>query len=129
MSKTRVFLIVLLLSTSALVSGCVAVVVGVGAAGTVAYIRGDLEVEEDKSIDDVYAATVKALDDLELNVITKGKDAMSAVIVVRDAQDKKIKIKLTAVGKDMTKLSIRIGAFGSETKSMRIYDQIKKNLE
>ena len=53
---------------------------------------------------------------------------MSAEIIVRDAQDKKIKIKLSATAEGTTKLSIRVGAFGSETKSRLIYEQIKKNL-
>ena len=53
---------------------------------------------------------------------------MSAVFVGRDAEDKKIRIKLTATQEDMTELSIRIGMFGDETKSRRIYEQIKKRL-
>lgn len=93
-----------------------------------AYVRGDLEAEESKNIDTVYKATQKALSELELNIVKKTKDAMSAVIVARDAQDKKITIKLTATAEDTTKLSVRIGMFGNETKSRRIYEQIKKNL-
>ena len=66
---------------------------------------------------------------LELSVSTDAKDAMSATIVVRDSQDKKMTIKLLATTEDSTKLFIRVGTFGSETKSRLIYDQIKKNLQ
>ena len=69
------------------------------------------------------------MEQLELSVSTKTKDAMSAEVVARDSQDKKITIKLTATAEGSTKISIRIGVFGSETKSRLIYDQIKKNLQ
>ena len=89
--------------------GCVVAAVGVGAAGTVAYVRGDLQAVESKKLDVVYEATLKAIDELELNVTKKTKDALSAVIVARDAQDKKITIKLSATTEETTKLSIRVG--------------------
>jgi hypothetical protein len=128
MRKTQVVLILLLVGTAALLQGCVAVAVGAG-AGTVAYIRGDLEAVETKNIDAVYEATLKAMEQLELSVSKKTKDAMSAEVVAHDSQDKKITIVLTATAEGSTKLSIRIGVFGSETKSRLIYDQIKKNLK
>lgn len=128
MRKKRVFVIVLLVGTVGLVGGCMVVAVGAGAAGTVAYVRGDLEAVESKKLDAVYEATLKAVDELELNVTKETKDALSAVIVTRDAQDKKIRIKLSATTDDTTKLSIRVGLFGSETKSRLIYQKIHENL-
>jgi len=127
MRKGQIFLALLLVSPLVLVGGCVVVAAG-GAAGTVAYIRGDLEAVEAKDIDTVYKATEKALEELGLVVSKKTKDALSAEIIARDSQDKKIKIKLSATTEGTTKLSIRAGLFGNETKSMLIYDQIKKNL-
>ena len=115
------------MGTLLFVGGCVVAAAGAG-AGTVAYIRGDLESVQAHKLDAVYKATEKALDELELNVVRKTKDALSAVIVARDAQDKKITIKLTVTAENTTKLYIRVGFFGSETKSRRIYEQIKKNL-
>jgi hypothetical protein len=107
--------------------GCVVAAVGAG-AGTVAYVRGDLEVVEREKLDVVYKATEKAISELELAVSKKTKDAMSAEIIARDSQDKKIRIRLSATAEGTTKLSIRAGLFGDETKSMLIYEQIKKNL-
>jgi hypothetical protein len=129
MQKRQVILILLLVSTAALLQGCVAAVVGAGAAGTVAYVRGDLESVEPKNINTVYQATLKAMEQLELNVSNKTKDSLSAEIVARDSQDKKVTVKLGATAEGATKLSIRIGIFGSETKSRLIYEQIKKNLK
>ncbi len=127
MQKKQVVIMILFVGMAVFIQGCVVAAVGAG-AGTVAYVRGDLQTVESKSLDDVYEATEKAIKELGLNVTKKTKDAMSATIVARDAQDKKITIKLSASTEETTKLSIRIGVFGSETKSRRIYEEIKKNL-
>ncbi|MEE9370993.1 MAG: DUF3568 family protein [Sedimentisphaerales bacterium] len=127
MQKKQVVITILFVGMAVFIQGCVIAAVGAG-AGTVAYVRGDLQTVESKSLDDVYEATEKAIKELGLNVTKKTKDAMSATIVARDAQDKKITIKLSASTEETTKLSIRIGVFGSETKSRRIYEEIKKNL-
>jgi hypothetical protein len=127
MQKREIALIVFCLMMTVVLQGCLVAAVGAG-AGTVAYLRGDLETVEAKGIDTVYAATKKAVEQLDLNVSSDTKDALSAEIIARDAQDKKITINLKSTAEGTTKISIRVGTFGSETKSILIYDQIKKNL-
>jgi hypothetical protein len=132
MRKERVFLILALVGTAVLAQGCAVALVGAGVAagaGTVAYLRGDLEAVEPKNIDTVFEATEKAVEELGLKVSKKTKDKMSAVIIARDAQDKKITIKLRAAAEGGTKLSIRVGGFGDETKSRLIYQKIREKLE
>jgi len=128
MQVKRIILIVLLIGIAAFNQGCVVAAVGVGAAGTIAYVRGDLEAVESHSLDNVYEATLKALEELELNVISKSKDALTATVNARDAQDKKVKITLKKTAEQSTKISIRIGTFGDETKSRLIYQKIDYNL-
>ena len=129
MRKQQVILAALYVATAVMVSGCVLAAVGAGAAGTVAYVKGDLEVVESKDLDTVYAATKKALADLELNAIQDNKDKMGATLVSRDSQDKKVTIKLTAVTDESTEISVRFGTFGDEAKSAMVYSKIKENLE
>jgi hypothetical protein len=128
MHVKRILLIFLLVGIALFSHGCVAAAVGVGAAGTIAYVRGDLEVVESYSLDKVYQATETALDELELNVISKSKDALTGTINARDAQDKKVTITLKKVAEQTTSISIRIGTFGDETKSRMIYQKINYNL-
>ncbi|MCJ7692344.1 MAG: DUF3568 domain-containing protein [Sedimentisphaerales bacterium] len=128
MQKGQVFLVLLLSGVAVLAQGCVVAAVGAGAAGTVAYVRGDLETVETAGLETLYKASLVALDELELAVIQKAKDAMTAEIISRDVEDKKIRIKLNSTAEGMTKLSIRIGMFGDETKSRLIYEAIKKEL-
>jgi len=129
MLKKQAFLIMMLAGAAVLLEGCMLAVVGVGAAGTVAYVRGDLESIESENVDVVYDATLKALQELELRPTRKSKDALGAEIVTYDAQDKKITIRLKSAAEGTTKISIRIGVFGSETKSRLIYQKIRENLQ
>lgn len=129
MNKQKVVLAILYLGAAVTLSGCVLLAVGAGAAGTVAYIKGDLEVLEDKGLEAVYVASKEALEDLELRAIQDNKDKIGATLVSRDSQDKKITIKLKAVSDESTEISIRYGTFGSEAKSSMIYNKIKENLD
>jgi len=112
-------------------AGCLAVAAGAGAAGTVAYMAGDLETDVSEDLDTLYAATRKALGDLELGIIEgkSAKDGLSATLVARDADDKKVTVKLKSISDEMTELSIRVGVFGNETKSQLIYGKILDNLD
>jgi hypothetical protein len=112
-------------------AGCLVVAAGAGAAGTVAYLRGDLEMEQAYDVETVYTATREAMEQLKLPVLEgkTEKDALSATIVARDASDKRVTIKLKALGERMTGISIRIGTFGDQTKSQMIYTRIRENLK
>jgi len=127
--KEQILLVVLLVGSAVSVTGCIAVVAGAGAAGTVAYLKGDLESVESRKLDEVHAATLKAVEQLGLKVTKIRKDALSAEVVARDAQDKKVTITLSAATEQTTKLSIRVGVFGSEAKSRLIYQKIYDNLQ
>lgn len=129
MLKVQVPLIAMLVGSMLLLQGCLAAAVGIGAAGTIAYVRGDLQAVESESIDDVYEATLMALKELELLPTSKSKDALVAEIITYDAQDKKITIKLKTMEDGTTKISIRIGVFGSESKSRLIHQKIRENLQ
>ena len=127
MDKKQVALIVVICCLVSVVSGCAVVLVGAG-AGTVAYLKGNIEAILEEDLGQVYAASLRALDKLEISATRKEKDALSAVIVGRTAADKKITIKLKATENNLTNLSIRVGVFGNRPQSQRIYDEIKKHL-
>ena len=129
MKNQQVILALLAIGATVLLGGCMLAAVGAGAAGTVAYVKGDLEAVEAKKLDTVYDATKKALKQLELSVSVDTKDKISATIIARDSSDKKITVKLSAATEDSTNISIRFGTFGSETKSTMVYNKIKENLK
>jgi hypothetical protein len=127
--KTQQLIISTLLASFALsISGCAIALVGAGAAAGVGYIKGDLEATLEDDVEDVYRASLQALNKLKLAVISRQMDALSAKITSRTSEDKKIQIKIKRIDRRNTKLAIRIGVFGNETKSRIIYDKIKENL-
>jgi hypothetical protein len=127
--KSKALLNLLILSLiPVFLGGCVAVVAAGGAAGGVAYIRGELQVTLDERVADVNDAVEAAGKDLELNRISGERDQMGGKFIFRNAQDEKITITTTAETDATTKLGIRIGLFGNEQQSMLILDRIRDNL-
>ncbi len=129
MHRNTVFLIILLSAAAVCVSGCVLAAVGAGAAGTVAYLRGDLEAMRAERLNAVYDASLQAMQQMEYKIVKSSKDATTGEIVAKDSQDDKITIKLEATAEGPTSISIRVGTFGSERRSRLIYDKIRTNLE
>lgn len=128
MSARRLLIALLLGLSAAGLTGCVAVVAA-GAAGTgVAWYRGRLEANLDQNIEAVFAASQKALNQLEFANISNKKSTVDAEIVSRTALDKKVEIRLEKVTDRSTKVTIRVGVFGDETLSMSILDKIKAAL-
>jgi hypothetical protein len=132
MKKSRIILAVLLAGMAICATGCWVVpfaVVGGGAAGTVAYVKGDLETTLDAGMDKSYAASLKALEQLQIVPTQKLKDSLSAEIIARRSDDTKITVALTRVDDKITKMSIRVGVFGDQAQSTTIYERIKQNLK
>lgn len=128
MRKRQAVLVLIVCGSAFFMQGCTAVLLVGAGAGTVAYLKGDLNAVMSEDVGHIYAATLKALDELEIATTRRQKDALSAVIVGRTIEDKKITIKLKSTEDKLTKLSIRIGMFGNESMSRAIYEQIKKNI-
>jgi hypothetical protein len=65
MSRNGLVLLVLLAMAMVSVQGCMVAAVGAAAAGTVAYVKGDLQAVEAVPIDRVYEASLAAMEELE----------------------------------------------------------------
>lgn len=116
-----------LLSLLPVLTGCVLVAAGAG-AGTVAYVRGELNTNVGHDYGKVVDATRRALKDLEFARVSENKDALKAVFVSRTALDKKVEVTVTRQGDKSTQVQIRVGLFGDEQLSVAILDKIKSVL-
>jgi hypothetical protein len=104
------------------------VAAGAAGAGTVAYVRGELDATLGNPYSPVVDAAARAMTQLQFATVSESRDAFNAEIIARTSQDKKIDITLSRQGDDLTQLKIRIGLFGNEEESRAILDRIKSNL-
>ena len=109
-------------------SGCVAVVAGAAGAGTMAYIRGELDAPLDTNYHQAVTAADRAIKQLQFALVSDRQDALTAVFTARTAEDKKITIKVVKVGDQTSKVEIRVGWMGDERVSLTILDRIKANV-
>jgi ABC-type sugar transport system substrate-binding protein len=130
MKTTLKLQLVLAVAALALASltGCVAVVAGAASAGTVAWVRGELESTLSAGYDKSAEATNLAVQQLQLAKISETKSGEDDVIIVRTAGDRKVRIRLTRVADSNTKVRIRVGWFGDEALSLTVLEKIRANL-
>lgn len=109
-------------------NGCAALMNGGVAAGTVTYLMGQLKSIEESSLESTWEATQKTMEDLEFIITSKEKDSLTARLIARGANDKKIQIRLKKISEELTEVRIRVGTFGDESLSRQILERLKKNL-
>ena len=126
MQNKHAFLMLLLAFTIVFGQGCTTTVVGPQGETAAVYKFGTLTVEEPSDISAVYEAAENALTKLELNITQKMKDELSAKIVARDSQDKKITVNLASITTGSTKMSIRAGSFAG---ARRIQEMVHDSLQ
>lgn len=126
--RLRVIAALLLVTPIVWTSGCLAVAAGAAGAGTVAYIRGQLEASVSHNIDAVDRAANRAAEQLRFAKINESADALTRVITLRTAEDKKIEVKISRSTDTLTQIRIRVGVFGDEALSRLLLEKIQANL-
>lgn len=121
-------ILLFLLCAVIIMQGCVAVVGAGAGAGTVAYVRGELQTTYAASFNRTWEASLAALKDLGITVYNTQKDATEGDIEATKADGTKVKINLKPTGSDTTSVKIRVGIFGDEEVSKTISSQIFKRL-
>ena len=99
-----------------------------GAGSAVAYVRGDLDATLNVPFERAVRASDLAVEQLRFEKVSEKKDALQAVLVSRNAADKRVEIRIEKVDDDATKLKIRVGTFGDESIAVATYSQINANL-
>ncbi|MCL4741626.1 MAG: DUF3568 family protein [Phycisphaerales bacterium] len=111
----------LLLATLAWHGGCAAVVV-------YAYANGESTHDVNAPLDDVWAASLAAFDELELPVAASSRDEDSGRIKSRTPGGDEITLRLQQRKVDQTRAKVRIGLFGDEKRSQQIIRSIEGRL-
>lgn len=109
-------------------TGCLVVAAGAAGAGTVAYVRGDLQATLDADYDRAVRATRGGIEKMGFALISERKDALVAEFVARTAQDKKVQVRVTKQTENNSGIRIRVSVFGDEQISRALLDAIKARL-
>jgi hypothetical protein len=107
------------------VIGCAPTIVSTDAG---VYQNGTLFAAASKDLDSVYAATLFAMDKLQLQVTDKAKDVFAAKVVAKSADGKFVTVTMKPEGEQKTSYQIHIGAFGNEERARKIYGEINTGL-
>lgn len=99
-----------------------------GQAPAVAYVRGDLDAVLDAPLDQAVRAARAAVAQLEFTPLEEKKDALQALVVARNALERRIEIRLEREGERVTRLRIRVGTFGDEAVAVATYVKLTANL-
>jgi hypothetical protein len=130
--KTKRWILAMAAALSLLVcGGCAVLLVGgavAAGAGTVVYVKGELQATVDGTMEQVWAAARAGLKDLQMPVTGEQKDALNGQFIARAAGDKKVTVRVKKVTGTSTELGIRVGLWGEEAMSHEILDKIKKHL-
>ena len=127
-SRSEVLLTGGIVLLAMLASGCAAVAVAGAGVGGYAFHKGKLTVVAEANLQNTWEATLAAAKDLDIReeVVTTGSLVRKFRGSMSDGES--VKIDLTSVTADSTEVKIRIGTFGDEVLSNRIYEEINSNL-
>lgn len=126
----RLFVMAWLVALGAQLS-CAALLVGGGAiagAGMVAYAKGELSATEEASFPRAWAAAQAAMDDLDLTIVSRQRGEVSAKLVARGADNRRVTVSLERQMGDLTEIRVRVGIFGEESLSRLVLDKIRQRL-
>jgi len=112
-----------------LCNGCGALLL-LGGAGTstIAFATGELQVIEEVSLGRLDVASGIALETLGYDSAEATRKPERVRWSARTAGGEAVEIRLRARGRERTRIRIRVGAFGDETRSRLVLEQIRQSL-
>lgn len=93
------------------------------------YSRGSLFALSGKDLDSVYAATLAAMKQLEIEIAEQNKDVFYAKVIGNIADGRTVTIRIEPGADKSTELRIQTSSFGNEERSRVIYKKIQENLK
>lgn len=97
-------------------------------AGTTAYVGGVLESAEKGTLAQAYLDALDAVEELRFELVRTTLDEHYALVMVREAGGRKIRIQLQRKSPIVTKVRIRVGLLGDQAMSRLVLAQIRQEL-
>ncbi len=117
---------VLLLSLT-LLWGCEVALIGVGAGvgvGAYKYIEGNLERDYPLAFDSAWDAVNTSLENLQMSVSNSINEGTKGKIEAVRRDGTNITIRIKDRGQGVSRISVRVGFFGSRDEARRVHEEI-----
>jgi len=112
---------------AALIAGIIGCAPTIVSSDAGVYQHGTLYGKASKDVDAVYAATLAAMDKLQLQVIDKAKDVFAAKVIAKSADGKTVAVKIRPIENNKTAFEIHVG-LRNEERAQKVYDEIIASL-
>ena len=112
---------------AALIAGIIGCAPTIVSSDAGVYQHGTLYGKASKDVDAVYAATLAAMDKLQLQVIEKAKDVFAAKVIAKSADGKTVAVKIRPIENNKTAFEIHVG-LRNEERAQKVYDEIIASL-
>ena len=116
------------LAATVVPSGCIAVAAAAAGGAGVAYVMGEFEGTLEATPPAVVKAARKALDSLDIEVVSHESSGVDGRVEGKTALAKKVVITVEREGEKTSKVGIRVDRWGDEALSRDIYERIKTRL-
>jgi len=108
--------------------GCVAVAAAGAGAGTYAFVKGSTEFNVDAPYNDVWHVTGEVLREYEITITDQSRDALEGTYKGERHDGSNVVVDVASLQRDVTKVKIRVGAFGDRAFQERFADSLKARL-
>src|SRR5947207_241390 len=109
-------------------SGCLIAAAAAGTGAGVAYVKGKTEAVLDADPRAIADATVQAMKDLDIAMVSREAGEAESTVVGRTAKDTKIEVTAKAETTKTSRIYIRVGVFGDDPLQAKLLGKIKENL-
>ena len=109
--------------------GCIALALGsAGTAENIVYIDGNLSNELEASVSEINAATLRALEGLEMPLQENTLSGSRAKVRSRYSDSQTVWVDIERGNASTSKITIRVGTHGNKRRSIYLLDAIKAKL-
>ena len=109
--------------------GCIPLIVGAAAgAGTAVWLSNKLVHEVNEPNEEVLKATKRALDALDMPVVSETIKKDVAQVISRYSNGDKVWVDIRPTSEQRSQIQIRVGLTGGEEESRKILDEILRYL-
>jgi hypothetical protein len=102
---------------------------GFGSEATFNKVTGNLDTIVEANLDQAFAATVGAIDDMQFTTVSKAKDVMKGIVTAKTADSSRVTVTLEKRSENVTGVTVGVASMGKESVARAVLDKIVARLK